>query len=185
MSKILISEAKEKMEKAIESTKHRFSTIRAGRANVSMLADIKVSQYGSEMPLNQVGNVSAPEARLLVIDPWDKTAIPAIEKAINLANLGLTPNNDGKVVRLAIPELTAERRKEYAKMAKSEAETGKIAIRGVRKDINNKLRSSEKEGEITQDELKTFENEVQTLTDDYIKTVEELFKKKEKEITTV
>uniref|UniRef100_A0A2P2IES4 Ribosome-recycling factor, mitochondrial n=1 Tax=Hirondellea gigas TaxID=1518452 RepID=A0A2P2IES4_9CRUS len=185
MSKTLISETKERMEKAIESTKHRFSTIRAGRANIAMLADIKVSQYGSDMPLNQVGNVSAPEARLLVIDPWDKTVIPAIEKAIKLANLGLTPNNDGKVVRLAIPDLTAERRKEYAKMAKTEAETGKIAIRGIRKDINNALRSAEKDGDITQDELKGFETEVQKLTDDYIKTVEDMFKKKEKEITTV
>jgi len=185
MSKLLITETKEKMEKAIDSTKHRFSTIRAGRANVSMLADVKVSQYGSEMPLNQVGNVSAPEARLLVIDPWDKTVIPAIEKAINLSGLGLTPNNDGKVIRLAIPELTSERRKEYAKMAKNEAETGKIAIRGVRKDINNKLRDAEKNGDITQDELKGFEADVQKLTDEYIKTVEDLLKKKEKEITTV
>jgi ribosome recycling factor len=185
MSKLLITETKEKMEKAIDSTKHRFSTIRAGRANVSMLADVKVSQYGSEMPLNQVGNVSAPEARLLVIDPWDKTVIPAIEKAINLSGLGLTPNNDGKVVRLSIPELTSERRKEYAKMAKNEAEAGKIAIRGVRKDINNKLRDAEKDGDITQDELKGFETDVQKLTDDYIKTVEDLLKKKEKEITTV
>jgi len=185
MSKLLIMETKEKMEKAIDSTKHRFSTIRAGRANVSMLADVKVSQYGSEMPLNQVGNVSAPEARLLVIDPWDKTVIPAIEKAINLSGLGLTPNNDGKVIRLSIPELTSERRKEYAKMAKNEAEVGKIAIRGVRKDINNKLRNAEKDGEITQDELKGFEADVQKLTDDYIKTVEDLLKKKEKEITTV
>lgn len=185
MSKLLVSETKEKMEKAIDSTKHRFSTIRAGRANVSMLADVKVSQYGSEMPLNQVGNVSAPEARLLVIDPWDKTVIPAIEKAINLSGLGLTPNNDGKVIRLSIPELTSERRKEYAKMAKNEAETGKIAIRGVRKDINNKLRDAEKNGDITQDELKGFEADVQKLTDEYIKTVEDLLKKKEKEITTV
>jgi len=185
MSKILITETKERMEKAIDSTKHRFSTIRAGRANVAMLADVKVSQYGSEMPLNQVGNVSAPEARLLVIDPWDKTVIPAIEKAINLSKLGLTPNNDGKVIRLSIPELTAERRKEYAKMAKTEAEAGKIAIRSVRKDINNKLRDAEKDGDITQDELKAFETDVQKLTDDYIKTVEDLFKKKEKEITTV
>jgi ribosome recycling factor len=185
MSKLLVTETKEKMEKAIDSTKHRFSTIRAGRANVSMLADVKVSQYGSEMPLNQVGNVSAPEARLLVIDPWDKTVIPAIEKAINLSGLGLTPNNDGKVIRLSIPELTSERRKEYAKMAKNEAETGKIAIRGVRKDINNKLRDAEKNGDITQDELKGFEADVQKLTDEYIKTVEDLLKKKEKEITTV
>jgi ribosome recycling factor len=185
MSKVLILEGKEKMEKAIEATKHRFSTIRAGRANVAMLADVKVSQYGSDMPLNQVGNVSAPEARLLVIDPWDKTVIPAIEKAINLSGLGLTPNNDGKVVRLAIPELTAERRKEYAKMAKNEAETGKVAIRSVRQDINNKLRAAEKDGDITQDELKGFETEIQKLTDENIKAVEDLFKKKEKEITTV
>lgn len=185
MSKLLITEAKEKMEKAIDSTKHRFSTIRAGRANVAMLADVKVSQYGSEMPLNQVGNVSAPEARLLVIDPWDKTVIPAIEKAINLSSLGLTPNNDGKVVRLAIPELTAERRKEYAKMAKNEAEAGKVAIRGVRKDTNNKLRSAEKDGDITQDELKSFEENVQKITDESIKLVDELLKKKDKEITTV
>ena len=185
MAKELLKEAKEKMEKAVESTKHRFSTIRAGRANVSMLADIKVSQYGSEMPLNQVANVSAPEARLLVIDPWDKTVIPAIEKAINAANLGVTPNNDGKVIRLAIPELTSERRKEYAKMAKTEAEAGKVAIRNVRKDINNKFRALEKDGEITQDELKGYETDVQKLTDDYIKIIDELYKKKEKEITTV
>jgi ribosome recycling factor len=150
-----------------------------------MLADIKVSQYGSEMPLNQVANVSAPEARLLVIDPWDKTVIPAIEKAINAANLGVTPNNDGKVIRLAIPELTSERRKEYAKMAKTEAEAGKVAIRNVRKDINNKFRALEKDGEITQDELKGYETDVQKLTDDYIKIIDELYKKKEKEITTV
>lgn len=185
MGKQLVTEAKERMEKAIEATKHRFSTIRAGRANVSMLSDVKVSQYGSDMPLNQVGNVSAPEARLLVIDPWDKTVIPAIEKAINLANLGLNPSNDGKVVRLVIPELTAERRKEYVKMAKTETENGKIAIRAARQDINNKLRASEKAGDITQDELKGFETEVQTLTDNYIKAIDEAFKKKEKEITTI
>lgn len=181
----IMNECKERMDKAIESTKHKFAAIRAGRANVSMLDGIKVEQYGSEMPLNQVANISAPEARLLVIDPWDKNLITAIEKVIMMSNLGLNPNNDGKVIRLQIPDLTAERRKEYVKLAKSEAENGKIAIRNVRKDINNHLRKLEKDGEITQDELKSFEDETQKITDAHIKMTDELFKKKEKEITTV
>ncbi len=182
---ILMTECQQKMDKAIESTKAHFASIRAGRANVAMLDGIKVDQYGSEMPLNQIGSVSAPEARLLVIDPWDKSVIPAIEKAIQISNIGLTPNNDGRVIRLQIPELTAERRKEYVKLAKGEAENGKVAIRNIRKDANNHLRKLEKDGDITQDELKDFEGRVQTLTDDHIKLVDELYKKKEKEITTV
>ena len=181
----MMTDCQTKMDKAIESTKHHFASIRAGRANVSMLDGIKVDQYGSEMPLNQVGSVSAPEARLLVIDPWDKSVIPAIEKAIQISNIGLTPNNDGKVIRLQIPELTAERRKEYVKMAKGEAENGKVAVRNVRKDANNHLRKLEKDGEITQDELKEFETKVQKLTDDHIKLIDDLYKAKEKEITTV
>ena len=138
--KEVVSLCKEKMGKAVEATKHKFTSIRAGRANVPMLDGIKVEQYGSEMPLNQVGSVSAPEARLLVIDPWDKGLIAKIEKAIIAANLGLTPNNDGKVIRLIMPELTADRRKEYVKMAKSEAENGKVAVRNIRKDGNNDLK---------------------------------------------
>lgn len=186
MSKdILIKECKEKMEKTVEATKIRFTSIRAGRANVSMLDEIKVSQYGSDMPLNQVGTVSAPEARLLVIDPWDKSIIPSIEKAIMAANLGLTPNNDGRVIRLLIPELTADRRKEYVKMAKKDAEEGKIAARNIRKDINNSLRRLEKSEEITTDELKDAEEQVQNITDKVIKDIEKLLALKEKEITTV
>ncbi len=181
----MMKDCQTKMDKAIESTKHHFASIRAGRANVSMLDGIKVEQYGSEMPLNQVGSVSAPEARLLVIDPWDKSVIPAIEKAIQASNIGLTPNNDGKVIRLQIPELTAERRKEYVKMAKGEAENGKVAVRNIRKDANNHLRKLEKDGDITQDELKEFETKVQNLTDDHIKKIDDLYKAKEKEITTV
>ncbi len=181
----LINDCKEKMDKAIGATKHKFESIRAGRANVSMLDGIKVEQYGSEMPLNQVANVSAPEARLLVIDPWDKSLISKIEKTIMTSNLGLTPNNDGKLIRLQIPELTADRRKEYVKLAKAEAENGKIAIRNIRKDINNHLRKLEKDGDITQDDLKAFEEETQKITDDHIKLTDELLKKKEKEITTV
>ena len=150
-----------------------------------MLDGIKIEQYGSLMPLNQVGTVSAPEARLLVIDPWDKSVIPTIEKSIMTSNLGLTPNNDGKVIRLMIPELTADRRKEYVKFAKTEAENGKVAVRNIRKDMNNNLRKLEKEGEITEDDLKRFEDDVQKLTDATIKTIDQLLALKEKEITTV
>ncbi|MDN5304665.1 MAG: ribosome recycling factor [Fusobacteriaceae bacterium] len=185
MPQTILADAREKMDKAVEATKHKFASIRAGRANVSMLDGIKVNQYGSDMPLNQVANLSAPEARLLVIDPWDKSIIKEIEKVIVNSNLGLTPNNDGKVIRLQIPELTAERRKEYAKLAKKEAEEGKVAIRNVRKDTNNKLRKLEKDSEITEDDLKRYEADVQKLTDEYIKKIDELYAKKEKEITTV
>lgn len=180
-----MKESKEKMDKAIEAVKARFAAIRAGRANVSMLDGVKVEQYGQLMPLNQIGTVSAPEARMLVIDTWDKSLIPVIEKAIMVSNLGLTPNNDGKVIRLMIPELTADRRKEYVKLAKSEAENGKVAVRNIRKDANNHLRKLEKDGEITEDDLKRFEDEVQKVTDGHIKTIDELLAKKEKEITTV
>ena len=186
-AQVLINECKDKMNKAIEATKNRFASIRAGRANVAMLDGIKVEQYGSMMPLNQIGTVSAPEARLLVIDPWDKSIIPAIEKSIIGSNLGLTPSNDGKVIRLVMPELTAERRKEYVKMAKTEAENGKVAVRNIRKDGNNDLKklSKDKENPISEDEVKTLEAEIQKITDAHIKAIDDLFAKKEKEITTV
>lgn len=182
---ILMNDCKDKMAKAIEATRHKFTSIRAGRASVAMLDGIKVEQYGSLMPLNQVGTVSAPEPRLLVIDPWDKSVIPAIEKAIMASNVGLTPNNDGRVIRLMVPELTADRRKEYVKLAKKEAEEGKVAVRNIRKDINNALRKLQKDEEITEDELKKHEDEVQKLTDKTIKDIDALLAVKEKEITTV
>lgn len=181
----LLNETKDKMSKVIEATKNKFASIRAGRANVAMLDGIKVDMYGADTPLNQIGSVSAPEARMLLIDPWDKTMIPKIEKAIMVSNLGLTPNNDGKVIRLMIPELTADRRKEYVKFAKTEAENGRVAARNVRKDINNHLRKLEKDSEISEDDLKRYEDEVQKVTDATIKTIDELLAKKEKEITTV
>lgn len=181
----LLQEANERMVKALDATKKRFASIRAGRASVAMLDGVKVEQYGSLMPLNQVANVSAPEARLLTIDPWDKSVIKDIEKAISNSGLGLTPNNDGKLIRLQIPELTSERRKEYVKIAKKDAEEGKIAIRNVRKDINNKLRKAEKDGDISQDELKAAEDNVQKVTDKFIKDVDTTYAAKEKEITTV
>lgn len=182
--KVLV-DSKDKMAKAIESTKGRFGAIRAGRASVSMLDGIKVDMYGSATPLNQIGTVSAPEARVLMIDPWDKSIIPSIEKAIMQSNIGLTPNNDGRVIRLRIPELTADRRKEYVKIAKTEAESGKVAVRNIRKDANTSLKNLEKDGEISEDDLKRMEAEVQKLTDATIKAIDELLALKEKEITTV
>ena len=181
----LVKECEEKMLKTIESVKERFTSIRAGRANVAMLDGVKVENYGSDVPLNQIGSVSAPEARLLVIDPWDKTLIPKIEKALLAANLGMTPNNDGRVIRLVLPELTADRRKEYVKVVKKEAEEGKVAVRNVRKDVNNKLRKLEKDSEITEDELKASEEKVQKSTDKYIAAIDTALAAKEKELLTV
>ncbi len=181
----ILTELQNKMEKSLENTKEKFSHVRAGRASVSMLDGVTVEAYGSPTPLNQVGTVSAPEARLLTIDPWDKSLIPVIEKSILQANLGFNPSNDGKIIRLAVPELTEERRKEYVKLVKKEAEEGKIAIRNVRKDINNKLRKMEKDSEITEDELKSSEEKVQKMTDKFVAAVDEALAKKEKELLKV
>ena len=181
----ILTELQNKMEKSLENTKEKFSHVRAGRASVSMLDGVTVEAYGSPTPLNQVGTVSAPEARLLTIDPWDKSLIPVIEKSMLQANLGFNPSNDGKIIRLAVPELTEERRKEYVKLVKKEAEEGKIAIRNVRKDINNKLRKMEKDSEITEDELKSSEEKVQKMTDKFVAAVDEALAKKEKELLKV
>lgn len=178
----LVKEAHDKMSKALENTKDRFASIRAGRASVSMLDGIMVNSYGVPSPLSQVGNVSAPEARMLTIDPWDKSLIKEIEKGISQANIGLNPNNDGKIIRIIIPELTADKRKDYVKLAKKDTEDGKIAVRNIRKDINNKLRKLKKDNDITEDELKEWEEKIQNITNDYIKKVDEAFSKKEKEL---
>lgn len=178
----VLKETKEKMEKTIEATKAKFSAIRAGRANVAMLDGVMVTQYGSQVPLKQVGTVSAPEARMLVIDPWDKSVIKDIEKGIQIANLGFNPSNDGKVIRIVIPELTQERRKEYQKLVKKEAEESKVAVRNIRKDMNNKLRKMQKDSEISEDELKGLETKIQDVTDKFVKEIDELLAKKEKEI---
>ena len=185
MLNTILKEVEEKMSKSVENTKERFSHTRAGRANVSMLDGVTVEAYGAPTPLNQVGTISAPEARLLVIDPWDKSLIKTIEKTILQANLGFNPSNDGNIIRLVVPELTEERRKEYVKMVKKEAEEGKVAIRNVRKDINNKLRKLEKDSEITEDELKSNEEKVQKTTDKFIAQVDDALNKKEKELLTV
>ncbi|CAM3225449.1 ribosome recycling factor [Streptobacillus ratti] len=181
----LLLEVEEKMEKTLESTKVRFSHVRAGRANVSMVDGVLVDYYGQMSPLNQVGSVTAPEARLLVIDPWDKSLIPAIEKAILAANIGFNPSNDGRIIRLVVPELTEDRRKEYVKVVKKEAEEGKVAARNIRKDYNNKVRKMEKDSEITEDDLKHTEEKIQKLTDECIKHIDELLAKKEKELLSI
>ena len=179
MLNTILNETEEKMLKSVESTKEKFLHVRAGRANVSMLDGITVEAYGTPTPLNQVGTVSAPEARLLVVDPWDKSLIPSIEKTILQANLGFNPSNDGRIIRLVVPELTED------KMVKNEAEEGKIAIRNVRKDANNKLRKLEKDSEITEDDLKTGEDKVQKLTDKFVALIDDALNKKEKELLTV
>lgn len=183
----ILLEAENKMSKSVESTKEKFSHIRAGRANVGMLDGVVVEAYGSPTPLNQVGTVSAPEARLLTIDPWDKSLIPSIEKVILQANLGFNPSNDGRIIRLVVPELTEDRRKEYVKVVKKEAEEGKIAIRNVRKDMNNKLRKLEKDkvAGITEDDVKNGEDKIQKLTDKFVAAIDEALSKKEKELLTV
>lgn len=185
MAESTIKAQEEKMVKAIETTKERLTAIRAGKANVNMLDNILVNSYGSPAPIRQVANLSAPEAKLIVIEPWDKSMIKEIEKSIIQSNMGFNPNNDGKVIRIMLPDLTTERRKEYVKIAKKEIEEGKIAIRNIRKDANNALRKLEKDSLITEDELKVHETSVQTLTDKYIKDLDEIYAAKEKEITTI
>lgn len=181
----ILLESEEKMQKCVESTKDKFSHIRAGRASVNMVDGVMVEYYGTLTPLSQVGNISTPEARLIVIDPWDKSLIPDIEKMILKANLGFNPSNDGKIIRLIVPELTEERRKEYIKVVKKEAEEGRIAIRNVRKESNNKFRKLQKDNEITEDELKQNEEKIQKLTDKYILTIDDLLNKKEAELLKI
>lgn len=173
------------MLKAVEATKVKFSHIRAGRANVSMIDGVKVDYFGQMTPLNQVGTISTPESRLIVIDPWDKSLIPIIEKEILKANLGFTPSNDGRVIRLVLPELTEDRRKEYVKIVKKDSEDGKVAIRNTRKDANTQLKKFEKNSEITEDELKNAETKVQKLTDKYVGLIDEILAKKEKELLSI
>ena len=181
----ILLETEDKMNKAVESTKVRFSHIRAGRANVSMIDGVKVDYFGQSTPLNQVGSLSAPESRLIVIDPWDKSLIPAIEKEILKANLGFNPSNDGRVIRLVLPELSEDRRKEYVKIVKKDAEEGKIAIRNIRKEANAKLKKLEKDSEISEDDLKNGETKVQKLTDKYVDSIDDVLAKKEKELMSI
>ena len=164
----------QQMEKTIEALKHEFSTIRAGRANAQMLDKIRVDYYGTPTPINQVGSISVPEPRTLMINPWDKSAMKDIETAIRNSDLGLNPTNDGEVIRLNVPALTEERRKELCKQAKKASEEFKVRLRNERRDANDKLKKLEKEGEITEDDLKKAQDNVQKMTDKYTKEVDVL-----------
>ncbi|MBD5437552.1 MAG: ribosome recycling factor [Treponema sp.] len=174
--------SKERMEKTIAALKDSFNAIRTGRASASIFDRVRVDYYGQKSPLNQVATVSIPEARTVIVNPFDKSLITEIEKAILTADLGLNPSNDGKVIRIAIPPLTAERRKELTKQAKATAENSRTAIRNIRRDENEDLKKRQKAGEITEDELKKLGDELQKSTDKFIAEINSIYDAKEKEI---
>ena len=181
----IFEDLKDRMGKSIESLKREYSRLRTGRASISLLDGIRVSYYDTPTPLNQMASLAVPEPRLIVIQPWDKTAIEDIEKAILKSELGLTPMNDGKVIRISIPPLTEERRKELVKVARKMSEENKVAIRNIRRDANEMLKDLKKEKEISEDDLFRSQEEVQKATDQFISLVDELCAAKEKEILEI
>lgn len=177
--------AKDRMEKTLEALKIDLSSIRAGRANPHLLDRIMVDYYGTQTPISQVGNVSSPDPKMLVISLWDTSILGEVEKAIMKSDLGINPANDGKVIRLAFPDVTEERRKELVKMAKKNAETSKVAIRNIRRDANDVLKKEKKDSTITEDDYNDLEKEIQKMTDDMIKKVDVILADKEKEIMEI
>ena len=175
----------EKMEKSIDALLNEYASIRAGRANPHVLDKIKVDYYGTPTPIQQVGNISVPEARMILIQPWEKSLIRPIEKAIQTSELGINPSNDGSVIRLVFPELTEERRKELAKDVKKKGDGAKVAIRNIRRDANEAFKKMEKNGDISEDELKDNEDKIQKLTDKYVGQIDKAVESKSKEIMTV
>jgi len=180
-----LTELNERMQKSLAALKNELSTIRAGRANPHILNDVTVDYYGTPTPLNQAANISVPEARMLQIQPWDASLIKEIEKAILVADLGLTPTNDGKTIRLVFPELTEDRRKELAKDVKKKGENAKVAVRNIRRDANDDAKKQNKDGEISDDELSNIEKDIQDATDKFIKEIDQAIDDKTKEIMTV
>ncbi len=185
LPKQALTAGEEAMKKTIEKVKHDFSTVRTGRANAALLDGIKVESYGSLMALNQVAGVSVPDGRTLEIRPWDMSQLAAIEKAILKSDLGLTPVNDGKLIRISIPALTEERRKEIIKVVNKMSEDYKVAVRNERRNIIDQIKQAEKNKEITEDDRKKYENDSQKLTDLYIKKIEELVKQKEEDLMKI
>jgi len=178
-------QSEERMKKTLASLKDGFSALRTGRASAAIFDKIRVDAYGEKSPINQLANISVPEARLIVIQPWDKGLIAEIEKAIRASELSLNPSNDGKVIRISIPPLTEERRKELVKVAKSNAEQSRVAIRNIRRDGNEELKKLLKDGNITEDDESKFSEELQKLTDSYIGKINQILEEKEKEIMEV
>lgn len=185
MIEAIHKETKEKMKKGIVALESGFGTIRTGRASTSLLDNVTVDAYGSEMPLKQVSNLSIPDPKTILITPWDKNLMSPIEKAILAANLGFTPNNDGKVIRINIPALTEERRKEYVKMAKQKAEDARVSVRNIRRQAIEDIKKLEKDKNITEDDLHNAQEEIQKYTDDFIAQINKSLEKKEKEIMSV
>ncbi len=178
-------EVEDRMQKSVEVLKKEFSILRAGRANPALLERVMVDYYGTPTPINQVGNIGVPEPRLLVVQPWDRSMIPAIEKAILKSDLGITPSSDGNVVRIAIPQLTQERRKELVKVVKKRAEEARVAVRNIRRDAMEDFKTQEKKGEISEDISRRGQDSLQKLTDSTIKNIDKIAEAKEKEIMEV
>jgi len=181
----VLGECRSGMEKAIEALKRELGRVRTGRASLALLDGIKIDYFGTQTPLNQVASLAIPESRMITIQPWDSSVIPAIEKAINKSDLGINPTNDGKQIRLVIPRPTEERRKELVKVVKKIGETCKISLRSNRRDAIEMLKSLEKDKEITEDENKKGQSEVQKLTDSFVKQVDEIIADKEKEVMSI
>lgn len=180
-----LSEAESTMQKTVEATQRAFNTIRTGRANASLLDKVLVDYYGSPTPLKSLANISTPDATTIMIQPYDKGSLNIIEKAISLSDVGLTPNNDGSIIRLNIPPLTSDRRKEFVKLAAKYAEEGRVAIRNIRRDAIDAIRKQEKASEISEDESKGLQDDLQKLTNKYTAKIDELLAEKEKDISTV
>lgn len=185
MAQKVLDTAKEKMKKAAQSLERELGQIRAGRANASLLDRVTVEYYGTMTPVNQLASITIPEARVLMVTPFDKNSIGDIEKAIQASDIGISPTNDGNVIRLVIPQLTEERRKELAKDVKKEAENAKVAVRNIRRDAMDDLKKLNKNGDITEDELRGLEKDVQKLTDDGVKEIDAITAEKEKELLEV
>ncbi|RSL33197.1 ribosome recycling factor [Salibacterium salarium] len=180
-----IQETDERMKKSVESLSKELATLRAGRANPSMLDKVMVNYYGADTPLNQLATISVPEARLLVIAPFDKSSIGNIEKGIQKADLGLSPNNDGNVIRINIPSLTEERRKELSKLVRKYAEEARVAVRNIRRDTNDDFKKQEKAGDISEDDLRKLQDDVQKITDKHVASIDKAAEDKEQEIMEV
>jgi ribosome recycling factor len=180
-----LQKARQRMDGAIEALRREFAGVRTGKASPALLDTVKVEAYGSVMPINQVGTVSAPEPRMLIVQPWDKSLIKAIEKGLRESDLGLNPSNDGAVIRIPIPALTEERRKEYVKMLHKLTEEARVAVRNVRRDANDEVKHRQKDEGLSEDDIRREQAEVQKLTDQYIAKIEELMKHKEAEIMEV
>jgi len=185
MVKTILKELNGQMDKTLSVLKDEFMTIRAGKANPSILNKVTIEYYGTETPINQMAGISAPEPRMIVVQPYDATMIPEIEKAIMMADLGLNPSNDGKLIRLAIPMLTEERRRDLTKIVKKSGENAKVALRNERRQANDKLKKMHKDSELTDDDIRSAEKDVQDLIDKHVKIVDEMIEAKEKDILAV